>query len=344
MSTVRVEPARDETCRQVLRSTSAGSRVRFRLSNAMSSTPLTLTAITAAVRTHGAAIAAPEQVQVGGEPSVTIAPHAQVTTDPVARSVAAGTDIAVTFAVGGTARLSEHLVGAATGWCTDPAAGDHTNDTAAGAFRRPSREALVLESLEVETADTARPGILAVGDSLTDPPLPPDTYQRWTDVLAARTGRPVANAGIGGNRVVLSGGYGPTLVERFGRDILNRPGAGTVVLLTGTNDVSAGITSAALITRLSEVCRAAHRTGLRVVLLTLAPAWHRPAPEEAVRQAVNAWLRTTAEADIRVDADRLLRDPRHPTHLLAAYDLGDGLHLSAAGHRAVGEAVATVVQ
>jgi lysophospholipase L1-like esterase len=343
MSTVRVVPARDETCRQVLRSTAAGKTLRLRLSNVMSATPLRLTAMTAASRTKGAATNGPVPLEVAGKSAVTIAPHAQVTTEPISLPVTVGDDIAVSFSVGGTARLSEHLLGAATGWCTGPGTGDHTRDTGPSAFHVASREGLVVEGLEVATTEATRTGIVAVGDSLTDPPLPPDTYKRWTDVLASRTGRPVANVAIGGNRVVLPGGYGTTLTERFRRDVLDRPDAATLILFAGTNDVSTGISSADLIARLQDLARQARGAGMRVVLVTLAPAWRRPAAAEQVRQEINDWIRTTPVATARVDADHLLRDPQRPTHLRPSYDRGDGLHLSALGHDLLGKAIATVV-
>ncbi len=340
MSIVRTTPATDETCRQVLRTTSPGTRIRLRLSNSRSTTSLTLTAITAARRTIGAAVDGPLPVTVAGRRPVTIPAGGQATTDPVALAVLTGTDVAVSFAVAGTAELSEHPVGGATGWCTAAGAGDHTADLAGTAFTVASRAGLVLEAVETPYAV---PGVLAVGDSLTDPPLPPDTYQRWPDVLAARLHRPVANVGIGGNRVVLAGGYGPTLVERFARDVLDRPGADTMVLFAGTNDVSVGIAAGDLIARLEGVCRQAREHRLRVIVVTLAPAGRRSPDKERIRVAVNAWLRTTPAPDAVVDADRLLGDPKVPTRLLASYDLGDGLHLSARGHRALGLAIAAIL-
>jgi lysophospholipase L1-like esterase len=343
MSTVRTTPARDETCRQVLRTTAGGGRIRLRLSNVMSSMPLSLNAVTVGLRGAGAALVGPPQpVTIGGASTVIIPPGKHVTTDSVALRITTGADVAVSFAVAGTAILSEHLVGAATGWCTQPGAGDHTTDTAPTAFANASRESLVLEAVEVEVTAPRSKGVLAVGDSLTDPPLPPDTYQRWTDVVAA-TGVPVANVAIGGNRVMLPGGYGRTLTERFADDLLDRPGAGTLILFAGTNDVSAGITADALTTRLEELIREAKAHSLRVVVVTFAPAWKRPAANEQVRQQVNTWLRTTPYADLRVDADKLLRDPARPTHLRRDYDFGDGLHLSAAGHRALGKAIVRVL-
>jgi lysophospholipase L1-like esterase len=344
MSTIRSVPARDESCRQVLRSTSGGLQLRLRLSNALSPTALTLTAVTVGIRNSGPAVDAPLPVLVGGSTRVVIPPGDQVTTDPVAMVVPPGADVAVSFAVSGTARLSEHAVGAATGWCTGPGTGDHTRESAGSAYRIASREALVVEDLEVDGSGSGPRGILAVGDSLTDPPLPPDSYQRWTDEVARRLpGRAVANVGIGGNRIVLSGGYGPTLTQRFARDVIARSGAGTLVLFAGTNDVSTGISAARLIARLTVLCNQASAVGLRVVLVTLAPAEHRASDRERTRQEVNSWIRSTHSAALHIDADALLRDPSRPTRLLPSYDLGDGLHLSALGHRRLGQAIAAAL-
>ena len=344
MSKVRTVDAQNETCRQLIRSTARGTVIRLRLSNAMSSTPLQLVAVTAGIAAAGPALTGPPAlVTVDGSATTVIPPHRVVTTDPVRLPVAAGQDVAVTFAVTGTAQLTEHLLGAATGWCSGPGTGDHAADPTRDPFAQASREGLVVEALEVQTTLPRTDGILAVGDSLTDPPLAPDTYQRWTDVVATRTHRPVGNLAIGGNRLLLTGGYGPTLWERFDGDVLSRPGAGTLVLFEGTNDVSTGISALELTTRLTELCRRAKAHHLRVVLVTYPPAWKRPVAHERVRQEVNSWIRTTPYADLRVDADKLLRDPHRPTHLLPAYDFGDGLHLSAAGHRVLGEAVVTAL-
>jgi lysophospholipase L1-like esterase len=344
MSHVRTADAQNETCRQIIRTTASGTVIRLRLSNVMSPTPLSLAAISVGIRAVGPALTGPPKlVTVGGSATTVIPAHRAVTTDPVELPVTVGQAVAVTFAVTGTAKLSEHLLGAATGWCSGPGTGDHASDPTQDPFAQQSREGLVLESLEVQTTAPRTDGILVTGDSLTDPPLPPDTYQRWSDVVAAKLHRPIGNLAIGGNRVLLPGGYGDTLSQRFGRDVLARPGAGTLVIFAGTNDVSTGITAPQLTGRLEQLCRQASAHHLRVVLVTLAPAWKRSAEKERVRQQVNAWIRATPYADLRVDADRLLRDPKQPTHLLRAYDFGDGLHLSAAGHRVLGQAIGTAL-
>lgn len=293
MSTVRVATAQNETCRQVIRATVGGGVIRLRLSNAMSPTPLRLAALTVGIRSAGAALAAaPTPVTVGGSVTPVIGPRTVVTTDPIELVVAVGQDIAVTFAVKGTARLTEHPLGAATGWCSGPGTGDHAADPSPAPFAQASREGLVVEALEVQTKRAWNDGILAVGDSLTDPPLPPDSYQRWTDLVAARTGRAVANLGIGGNRVLLPGGYGPTLSQRFGRDALGRPGASMLVVFAGTNDVSDGIGAPELTARLAQLCRRGQ---------SAAPAdraRHPPARVEATSRA-----RAGASAGECVDPD-----------------------------------------
>ena len=258
MTTVHGATVRDETCRQVMRSTAAGTIVRFRLSNLTSVTPIRISRLTAAIRATGAATGPTTDVPIKGKPHLTLLPGAEVVTDAVVLPVHAGDDVAVSFAVRGPARLSAHLIGAATGWCTGRGTGDHTAATVSSAFRHASRYGLVVESLEVQAPGPAR-GVVAIGDSLTDAPLSPDTYQRWTDVAAARTGRPVANAAIAGNRVVLAGGWGPTVLQRFRRDVIDRPGAHTVVVFAGTNDIPGGISPSALTARLQELCNQARR-------------------------------------------------------------------------------------
>ncbi len=339
-------PRRDATCRGLLRPTVGGTRLRLRLS-AVGAPALDLAAVTVGRSGAGAAVEAGSvrTVSVGGRSSFSLPASGTVTTDPVAYDVRAGEDLAVSLALRGTARPAEHGVGASSGWCSADGTGDLSQQTGSAGLLPAGRGALVVDALEVDAADDAPPGVVAVGDSLTDPPLPPDQHARWTDRLAARMpGTAVANAGIGGNRVALPGGYGPVLVERFGRDVLDLAGTGTVVLLAGTNDVSVGLSAEALLARLEDLCRQARRAGKRVVVGTLPPAERRPEAAEQVRLAVNEALRRTGAADQVLDADALLRDPARPRRLLPAYDLGDALHLSTEGHRVLGDAVADLLQ
>lgn len=117
--------------------------------------------------------------------------------------------------------------------CTAQGTGDRTDRSSSQGFSPAGRQGLVVDDVAVLGGPAA---VLAVGDSLTDPELPPGTYPRWTDVLDARLPAdvPVSNAAIAGNRLLLPGGYGPTLVQRFARDVLARGGGRGAQLSRGT--------------------------------------------------------------------------------------------------------------
>lgn len=332
---------RDATCRQVVRVTAPGARVRLRLSNVLGATPLRLAAVTAGVRQSGAAARSGSlrPVTVGGQAAFAVPAGRELETDPVLLPVQAGTDVLVSFAVAGSSRLTAHRFGPQTGWCAAPGTGDRTAAEGAAGFDRASRQGLVVEQVEVD--GPAPLGVVATGDSLTDAPLAPQAGPRWTQVLADRMpGTPVVNAAIAGNRVVLGNGFGDPLVQRFDHDVLRRRGAGTVVLLAGTNDISMGISPGRLQRELQGLVARARAKGLRVVLVTIPPAQRRSASAAATRRAVNRWILRSGTADAVVDADALLRDPSGAERLRPVFDSGDGLHLSAAGQRALGEAVA----
>lgn len=338
-------PVRDVTCRQVLRVTAAGPRVRVRLSNVLSPAPLRLSAVTVGLRSTGAAARAGSlrPVTVGGRAAFVVPPGREADSDPVVLPVRPGDDLLVSFAVAGRSRLTAHRFAEATGWCTAPGAGNRAGSEAAAGFGARVRQGLVVEQVEVE--GPARPGVVATGDSLTDAPLAPEAGPRWTQVLAERLpGTPVVNTAIAGNRVVLGNGFGEPLVERFDHDVLQRRGAGTVVLFSGTNDISTGISAQRLQREYLGLIARARAAGLRVVLVTIPPATKRSPAEVAVRRAVNRWMLTSGAADQVLDADAVLRDPAGGERLAPAYDVGDGLHLSPAGHRVLGEAAAQVLR
>ncbi len=338
---------RDATCRQVVRLSAGGDRVRVRLSNVLGTGPLHLSGVTVGLRSTGAA-AQPGSLRpltVAGSSAVVVPPGAQVVSDPVAVPAADGADLLVSFAVQGAARLTAHRYGAATGWCSGPGTGDLTATEAPTAFTDGSRQGLLVERVDIAGRPDAPKGVVVAGDSLTDAPLLPEAGPRWSEVLAARLlGTAVVNASIAGNRVVLGNGYGRPLVQRFDEDVLGLSGVGTVVLLAGTNDLSMGISPERLERELTGLVDRAHVRGLRVVLVTVPPATERRARSVAARRRVNAWVLRSGNADLVVDADALLRDPSGAERLAEQYDSGDGLHLSPAGHRALGEAVARALR
>jgi lysophospholipase L1-like esterase len=60
---------------------------------------------------------------------------------------------------------------------------------------------------------------------------------------------------------------------------------------------------------------------------------------EAIRQAVNKWIRSTDAFDAIIDFNKAISDPDHPIKIRQEYDSGDHIHPSAAGYKAMADAV-----
>ena len=172
----------------------------------------------------------------------------------------------------------------------------------------------------------------------------------------------VIDMGIGGNRILHEGAaskrpqFGINALARFDSDVLAQPGVKYLVILEGINDIghagssapaSETVSAEDIIAGLTQMAERAHEKGIRVTVATLTP-FEGPAninrgywtPEKAkIREAVNAWIRTTRAFDAFIDFDKVLRDPANPTKVLPAYDSGDQLHPSDAGYDAMGKAI-----
>ena len=203
-------------------------------------------------------------------------------------------------------------------------------------------------------------GIVALGDSLTDANISThDAFCRWPDQLARRLvarkeGRAlgVMNQGLGGNRI-LHDIRGDSGLRRFDRDVLAQPGVTHVIVLLGTNDLrnrwakpEEEVTAEQMIAGLKQMAVRARTRGIRIFGGTLTPfenetflvgAW-TPA-REAVRQAVNAWIREAGAFDAVIDFDKGVRDPEHPASMLPIYDCGDHLHPSDLGYNRMGDII-----
>jgi lysophospholipase L1-like esterase len=135
--------------------------------------------------------------------------------------------------------------------------------------------------------------------------------------------------------------------------VLAQPGATHAIVMLGTNDLrnrpgkaEEEVTAPQMIAGLKQFAVRGRARGIKVIAATLTPfenetflpgAWNPR--REAVRQAVNEWLRKAEGFDAIVDFDRALRDPGHPTRMLPIYDCGDHLHPSDLGYRAMGDAI-----
>ena len=167
--------------------------------------------------------------------------------------------------------------------------------------------------------------------------------------------------GISGNRI-LADGAGQNALARFDRDVLAVPGAKVLIIFEGVNDlgVSYGraqgpmgerfkamapphpVTSDAMIAGYRQLIARAHANGLRVLGATITPyggALYYSAEGEAIRQALNRWIRTGHEFDGVIDFDAAVRDPNEPTQIKDGFHMGDHLHGSDAGYAAMAAAI-----
>ncbi len=124
------------------------------------------------------------------------------------------------------------------------------------------------------------------------------------------------------------------------------PGVTHVIILEGVNDLGAvGVplpTAVTMINGYRRLIDRAHARGVKVIGATILPyegAWYFHPEGEAVRQAVNLWIRTGGGFDGVIDFDALMRDPQHPARFKADLQAGDWLHPNDAGYRAMGDAI-----
>jgi lysophospholipase L1-like esterase len=170
----------------------------------------------------------------------------------------------------------------------------------------------------------------------------------------------VVNLGLNGNKVLDdSGCYGEKGTTRFRRDVSAQPGATSVIVLLGVNDIlyplSAGadaacgppreVTAEQLIDGHRQMIRAAREAGLRAIGATITPfkgsfdgVAHNE-HTEGLRDALNEWIRSSGEYDAVVDLDRVLADPADPDALRPDLAAFDRLHPNDAGMAAIAAAV-----
>ncbi len=352
---------RDGSLRQTFHLSLGGSRLRVRLSNVHGNAPLTVqgASVALALAPGKPAIDATtlRALTFDGKPSVMIPAGAEYYSDPVALDVKPAGDLAVSmYLTAAPARQTSHSGSRATSFYVK---GNRVMDADWAAAATIPRW-FIVSDVDVQ-APRGAGALVAVGDSITDGyGVTTDGNDRWTDVLAARLrqdGRQlgVVNAGIGGGRM-LRDGIGPNLVSRFERDVLARAGVTHALVFIGVNDLGGQHRNTPDLPadreKLLADLRLAHRQlaerargrGICMIGATITPYvgsdYYHPEPEnEADRQQINQWIRTSGVFDAVVDFDAAVRDPAQPQKMSKALDSGDHLHPSLAGYRALADAV-----
>ena len=340
-----------QTVRNIVFTTAAGSRVRVQLSNAFGDRPLEIGGAAVGPDTVGAGVARASDLPLtfSGRRSVVIPVGATVVSDPVDLAVHPSERLAISvFLPRPTGPPTDHAMAVQINYV---AAGDHTLTTGAAPFATQVRSWYFVTRVDVWSAGD-HAAVVAFGDSITDgADSITGANDRWPNYPARRldalpgANLSVVDAGMAGNKVlsasrccVLSG------LARFKADALSQPGAKVVILLEGINDIGTGrnVSAQQIIDAYKHMIELAHAVGVKIFGATITPyqgASHATPAGEAERGAVNAWILHGGAFDGVIDFASAVADPGDPLRLRPAYDSGDHLHPNSAGYRAMAAAV-----
>jgi lysophospholipase L1-like esterase len=344
----------NQTVRMMVRTSIGGRRLRVRLSNAFGSAPVVLGAAHLAIRAKDSGIVpdSDRPLSFNGKPGCTIGPGVVLFSDPVDLNVAPVTELAVSLYFPGETRSpTTHATALHNTYISKE--GDMT---AKVEIAEPVTTQSYYWLAGIDVMAAAQAAVLVTfGDSITDGARSTsETNHSWPALLAARLAANkktaqigVANMGIGGNRV-LRDGSGASALARFDRDVLGQPGVKWVALMEGINDIgreasvpAEAVTADELIGAYKQLIEQAHTHGVQVIGCTLTPyegANYSRETGEAVRAALNAWIRTGGAFDAVVDFEAATRDAANPKRLRAEFDPGDHLHPNDAGYQAMADA------
>jgi lysophospholipase L1-like esterase len=346
----------DQTIRMFARTSIGGSRVRIRLSNALEKRPLQVGAAHIGIRSAVSSIVAASDrtLTFGGRPSTIVPPGTVVLSDPIELTVPALADLAISLYVPtDTGPPTVHPDGLHTAYI---AQGNVAGRTALDVTATTTAY-LWLSAVDVLAPATAST-VVAFGDSITDGVgTTLDADRAWVSLLAAKLSAApaapvgVANVGLSGNRL-LRHGFGVSALARFDRDVLGLAGVRWMIVFLGINDITfpavpgmpstEAVTADDLIWGFKQIVERAHTHGIKVAGATILPVEGvntYTATGEAIRQAVNQWIRTSGSYDAVIDFDAAVRDPANPRRLRANFDPGDRVHPNDAGNAAMAAAI-----
>ncbi|NAZ85795.1 SGNH/GDSL hydrolase family protein [Kineococcus indalonis] len=366
----------DQTVRQVVHASIGGDSLQVRFTNEFGEAPLLVGEAHVGLRAGSTGTdvqpGTDRRLTFGGSTSTTVPAGAPLLSDPVQLGLPEGGDLVVSIHL--PQRTPVTTVHAFPYQDNVVAAGNVTGaervtpTATVGQWYFLSGVSVLVPEQEHAAA------IVALGDSITDgAETTRGANRRWPDLLAQRLrearGMPergVLNEGVSGNRLLhdpnppagspaegYAAYFGQSALRRFDRDVAAQPGAEYLVVLLGVNDLghpgtsapeSETVTAQQIVDAHRQLVARAHQQGMTAIGGTILPfegdtLGFFSEENEAARQQVNHWIRTSGEYDAVVDFDAALRDPRDHRRLNPRYDSGDGLHPNDAGMRAMADAV-----
>lgn len=358
--------ANNQSFRLIVKPTLWGNYFRLRFSNFFGTQTVSFDAAWLGLHASSGAVVEGSNRLItfnNGSRQVSIAPGQRVWSDPIRLAavdnadspVLYGRKLAVSFHVVGTSGpMTWHSKAVQTSYVSAPGAGPQGADESDAGFPYSTASWYFLDTVDVSGPHKAST-VVTFGDSITDGTASTlNGDDRWPDVLARRLRAAygnrvaVANAGIGGNRVVSdSPNGGPSALSRLERDVLSLSGVAAVVWLEGINDLRAGTSANEIIEGIKNGVALLRQRGIRVIQATITSDKGNVSTTPAVeagRQVVNAFIRSAGLFDGVADFDAVTVDPATgeiraeflPNSTTATIDR---LHPNRAGYLAMGHAV-----
>jgi len=343
----------------IVRTSVGGRRARIRIANAFGLPSLAVGAAHIARRLDGPSIVpgTDRQLTFGGKPTATVFAGQVLISDPVDLEVPALADLAVSLYIPGDAGVpTSHRFGLRPTYLSSN--GNHAAAATIETVAMTTESYYWLAGVDVLAPATGGT-LVTFGDSITDgDQSTPNTNGMWPALLAARLQANastkhigVVNAGISGNRLLGDNNSG---VVRFVQHALTVPGVKWVTILEGINDISGAtrqnlsgtVTPASqaaasfgaenIISAYRQMIELAHERGVKVIGCTITPFGGSSTfteRGEAIRTAVNDWIRKSGTFDAVVDFDAATRDRSNPQRFSAEADSPDLLHPGDGGYR-----------
>lgn len=345
--------AKDITLRYPVRMCFSGNKLRFRFSNLTGTEPVTLSK--ACVAKQGTDYS-PVAISFGGQRSVTIAPGIEVTSDEVSIDILRNDTVDVSMYLAECTQMNAGTL------ITGPLSKGRYSygDFAESAelpldLTRNTNWFYFLNTIDILTEEKNF-AVVCYGDSIT--------AQSWPDYLTLKTyaeGKDnvsIIRRAVSGTRIlrqydcITYQAYGLKGSTRFPIE-MNVSGAKAVIIQHGINDIIhpvgydvnpfrpwSDMPTCDELIRGVETLYIAHarELGLKVWSGTLLPiyGWRTYNEDrDVMRNAFNAWLRTSPLFDGCVDFDKAVCDATHPAAFAPGFDSGDHLHPSESAYEAM---------
>ena len=339
----------DSTVRQVIKVTTTGSKIRFRLSNQYGGRDVTIKSMHIAKQVK----ASNPEINTDTDATVTfegkenfIIPKGKVIqTDAIDFPVEALENVAIStfFGETPTTNITGHRGARAT---TYQVSGNQVSANTFSNYKKTTSW-FFLADASLLSANGSK-AVVCFGDSITDGygtdatylGKKPDSYTRWGDYFAKRLKAnkgtenvSVINEGIGSNSIL--GSY-PTDAgkDRFNRDLLEHDGVAYCIILFGVNDLDKLQNTDKynlLLPEYQKMIETCHKNNIKVYgapILPFGTSSFYSENSEKVRQLINQWMRSSESGvDGIIDFENAVADPANPQNLLAKYtNKDDGIH------------------